>query len=833
MPAQELLNFKDEELRLLTEKVKKMEFEMQNHECHNCHKRFDEEHEEKIQVLSKEIQRLTELSNHQNIDLEKTVKENQEIKYELDLLIAKMHGLELENKELKITQEKLFLEKKTVEVEKIFIKDNAEFNEKLKQLTLEINDLHAHLEEKTVMVKRLELEKIEVFKSNQTLLADVEHWRRESMRFEAEIREILLRMRAKDVELEDFRSRSHLQYTQINDQRLIGMQEEIFHWKSAYEFLFFQEMPRLKEALMHAETFINSQPPPPMHQPMIRETFITSQPPPPPPMHQTMMSHDDEHCKHIEKIKELRVIIERLEKEIHERTNNQHFHHDDEHCKHIEKIKEMRIIIERLEKEIHERTNTQHSHHDDQNCIHIAKIKELIRVIEDKESHIREFEKKIVIMQNEIREIRTIDKNSGDLDRIIANKDQEIRSLRIQIDEKNSIINNLKSHTSNFDQHTNNIHISSVVGSSESLKIEIMKLQKLLKEKNQEIQTLRLQVESFERKIKIQINSSEDDRVSLLEKELELWKQRFSENMIINMKVKQETIEDHTFREKPMVVHERQVLRENNSTTTFYEEKIKYYKVQLENKEQEVALWKRKYEDLIEAYRRLEISFEREVGRVVSRDKEVVFGEGIEKRPTQYVVEVDREDQFKEDFRTENFEIQREYNARNDDHHIHRDYYTVPNFNSREGLNTQKGIESHYHQICYKNDDDRRNYEVPHEHYAGNDFQHNFDDRRNLEVEHEHYGGKFDVKKQGEYQHNKDFNMRYEKIKEYDDFQKNAEKKKDLKRDFEDKKAATTQKIDSNLGKKMVPDRKIESFHDKKGGVTTKGKLQKVHKPSV
>lgn len=762
---------------------------MQNHECHNCHRKFDEEHEEKIQVLSKEIQRLTELSNHQNIDLEKTVKENQEIKHELDLLIAKTHGLEFENKELKITQEKLFLEKKTVEVEKIFVKDNAEFNEKLKELTLEINDLHANLEEKIVMVKRLELEKIEVFKSNHTLLADVEHWKRESMRFEAEIKEIIIRMRAKDVELEDFRSRSYLQYNQINDQRLIGMQEEIFHWKSAYEFLFFQEMPKLKEALMHAETFINSQPPPPppMHQPMmVQPPMIIHNMPPQPPNYNNQ-----------------------------NQTQPNNFSHDDEHCRHIEKIKELRIIIERLEKEIHERPSPQHSHHDDQNCIHIAKIRELSRILEEKEFHIREFEKKIVIMQNEIREIRTLDKNSEDFDRIIADKDQEIRSLRIQIDEKNSIINDLRSHTSNFDHHTN-VHISSGGGgSAESLKIEIMKLQKLLKEKNQEIQTLKLQIESFERKIKIHINSSEDDRVSLLEKELELWKQRFSENMIINMKVKQETIEDHTFREKPMVVHERQVLRENNTTTTFYEEKIKYFKVQLENKEQEVTLWKRKYDGLIEAYRRLETSYEREVGRVVSRDKEVVFGEGFEKRPTQYVVEVDREDQFKEDFRTDNFEIQREYDTRKD-------------------LNTQKDIHSEYNQIYY-NYDDRRNLEAPHEHYyAGNDFKHNFDDRRNLEVEHKHYGGGFDGNRQGEYQHNKDFDIRYEKIKEYGDFQKSDEKKKILKRNFEDKKAATTQTIDSTLtlGKKNSTDRKIESFHDKKA-VTTKGKLEKVHKPSV
>jgi len=287
------------------------------------------------------------------------------------------------------------------------------------------------------------------------------------------------------------------------------------------------------------------------------------------------------------------------------------------------------------------------------------------------------------------------------------------------------------------------------------------------------------------------------------------------------MNVKEQTTVDHVIKERPMI-YEKQVLKES-SNTNLYQEKINYLKIQIENKEQEVSLWKRKYEDLVEAYKKLEMAFEKEVVNVAQ--KEVVYHEDlnlVDRRPGHYVVEVQRENQERVDLdrgpdireRTD-YDLRRDYQV-NREYEVNRDY----DIKRDNQVNREYEINKNY-DIRRDNQDSniRRDYEVVKD-YASR----NYND--------------YNIKRDYEYNNNRDFENRrdYEINKEID-IRHNLENveaaRKDLKRDF-DVKNTFDMTGGKAQGKKEVLDKKFESFGNLKiTSQNAKKNLDRVHKPSV
>ena len=587
------MNLKDEEYKTLTQKYHKLQEEFSKVK----HSMDLNNNEEKIQILSKEIERLTELTNSQSSETHHYNCENETLKTQLDLHKAKIIGQDHEINELKLVNSRLIQEKKTVEVQKIYVQDNAEYNEKLRSLTIELENLKAVLDEKMISLKSIELEKIEIFKSNEKLFKDLEHWRKEAIKFEIEVKEILLRLRSREIELEEFRNKSFL-HCQDYENRLGILNEELMHWKGSYEQLAFQEIPRLRESLMHKEFLINQgfqqQQPPPI---FIQNPPIIQSPPiyqSPPIIHNPPMNHHDDHDHH-----------DHNEREDHER------------------IKELIKKIDFLERELEEKN------------IYISKFKQTVSDLERDIRHLREHHSE---KTTEITDCHNHKNEITRLEQALHEKSMEIKNLHIQIEEKNTIINRMRNTEISFKDYS--IPTGGGGSSNEFYKIEVMKLQKILKEKNQEIQNIRLRLEHIQRTSKTYIRHEHDERIALLEKELEYWKTRYSENMTISMNVREEAYRGDIKDDRPIIhSHEKKVLKDSN--TNFYIEKINALKIIIEGKDQEILVWQRKYEDLYEAYKRLEVAYEKDLGEIVTKETVIEDFNYQKKTPNRYVVEVE------------------------------------------------------------------------------------------------------------------------------------------------------------------------------------------------
>ena len=547
----------------MSEKYKKLEEESQKTKGF-----FEQSHcDEKIQVLSKEISRLTEHSNNQTAEIHDFKQENTFLKKELDLHKAKIQIFEQENNELKSLNVKILQEKKSVEVQRIYIKDEVEYNEKLKEMVMEIETLKGLLEERNIAFKAVEFEKIEIFKSNEKLYKELEDSKKEAVRLEAEIKEILLRLRTKEVEFEDFRC-NYIGKFKENEHFL---QEELSHWKFAYEQLFYEEIPRLREILAQKEQMAGfyMQNPPFIQSPM---PIIHEIPRNPMPFIPEIPRNPDEKPQKPNKSEDLLKKIEYLEKKLMKKKSK------------ITRIKQIIIKMERDIKYIKEFNDKPDFHADNQ-------------------------------------------------------------SLLLQIQEKNIIINNLKTQISQHKCHetskNTDFHVNYSNSSNEFYKIEVIKLQSIIKEKNEEVHNLRLQLEILQKSSKFSYKEENEVRISLLEKELELWKRRYSENMTINMNIK-EGFSKEFIKEKPIFYEEKHI---KERYTDVYKEKIGYLQSVIEGKDHEILLWKKKYEDLLEIYHKLEMNYERDMGN--SASKGTVFHDFHYERtsPSHYVVEVEQENQ--------------------------------------------------------------------------------------------------------------------------------------------------------------------------------------------
>lgn len=649
----DLLSLREQEIKVLTEKYKKLEEEFQLSKAQTDIKAY----EEKFQILSKEIARLTELSNSQISELHECKKEKEALMTEVDMHKSKIQTLITEIDQHKIVIEKMQEEKKTIEAQKVYIQDNAESNEKIRALSLEIGILSQKLNEREIAFKGFELEKVEIFKSNEKLFHDVEHWKKEALRFESESKEIVLKLRTKEIEFEEFRKHILLQL-QEKDRELSLIHEEAAHWKASYDHLFYQELPRLHGIIGLKE----NQPMPP---PMIIER--NPQPPPhimnpaPPPVY--MENHEDSQ-KYIKKLeKKIKKLKEKLEKKSSDvRNTREEFFTSFNQNISIQEIEDLKRKIQFFESELLKKDQ------------YIIKIQETIREIENERNFLKEklssqniynsqnSENIYIKNQQEIKILETQIEEKNQIifdlkaqialitEKTCSEKDKEIKILHLQIEEKNKLIMELKTNISTHvcKQHTsiNSFSYEGKAGNShEFYKLEVSKLQIIIKEKNQEIQNLRLQIANFQKTLQMNLKYVDNEKISLLEQEIEMWKTRFAENMTINMRVKEEITAGADFLRVHESPQKEKIMKQTtiSSSTALYQEKINHLKTVLETKEQEILLWKKKYEDLTETYRRLEMSYEKEIGQVIT--KETIGHDFIYEnvRPSHYLVQIEQD----------------------------------------------------------------------------------------------------------------------------------------------------------------------------------------------
>lgn len=663
----DLLSLREQEIKVMTEKYKKLEEEFLFSKAQTDIKAY----EEKFQILSKEINRLTELSNSQISELHECKKEKEVLMKEVDMHRSKIQTLITEIDQHKIVIEKMQEEKKVIEAQKVYIQDNAESNEKIRALSLEIGLLNQKINEKEILFKSFELEKVEIFKSNEKLFHDVEHWKKEALRYESESKEIILKLRTKEIEFEEFRKHILLQL-QEKDRELSLIHEEAAHWKSAYDHLFYQELPRLHGIIGLKE---NQPMPPPM--------IIERNPPPPniinhPPqiyMENQKNIHEDSQ-KYIKKLeKKIKKLEEKLEKKSVDvkNTREEYFtsynhnisiqEHEDlkrkiqffesELLKKDQYITQIQATIREIENErnyLKEKFNTQNIYNSQNSENIFIKNQQDIKILE---TQIEEKNQIIFDLKAQIALIK--EKNCSE-------KDKEIKILHLQLEEKNKMIMELKTNLSTHvcKQHTsiNSFSYEGKAGNSnEFYKLEVSKLQILLKEKNQEIQNLRLQIANFQKTLQMNLKFADNEKISLLEQEIEQWKARFAENMTINMRVKEEITKGADFVKVHQSPYQEKYMKQTtlSSSTALYQEKINHLKTVLETKEQEILLWKKKYEDLTETYKRLEMSYEKEIGQIVT--KETIGNEFIYEnvRPSHYVVQIEQDKERK-------FDLDKNYN---------------------------------------------------------------------------------------------------------------------------------------------------------------------------
>lgn len=223
------------------------------------------------------------------------------------------------------------------------------------------------------------------------------------------------------------------------------------------------------------------------------------------------------------KIKKLKVKIEDLKnKEPQEKIidyrececkNQIHFY--------LKEINDLKILLSK--KEYHEPVIVQNNSE-----IYILKeeINTLKKVITEKESDIYILrQKKTDDSTISIAFINEID----NWRKKVVVLEEKINSLNIDISNKTTSINNLKIEIENHNIHSSTIKNVVIKGNeNEYLNIEIIRLQRLLKEKNHEIEILK--------RIKQVIKNSDiikyEETIALLKRQIEEWKSKINETSI-------------------------------------------------------------------------------------------------------------------------------------------------------------------------------------------------------------------------------------------------------------------------------------------------------------